>query len=140
LGKAALANAKIAYSKFKEIFSGPRWQVLKAKGAQVQRCLWASIPPNPDYPDVKYLGPLIGPSTVSTMALRALDNYGDRGRIVPTLEDGLDEAHETILGLAEAGIDLKAVTERLQARAIEALGDAFEGAVEAIDSRVQVVW
>lgn len=140
LGKAAIANAKIAYSKFKEIFTGPRWRLLKAKGAQVQRCLWASTTPNPDYPDVNYLGPLIGPSTVSTMALRALDNDGDRRRIVPTLEDGLDEAHETILGLAEADIDLKAVTEQLQAKAVEALGDAFEGAVEAIDSRLQVVW
>ena len=106
-GKAAVANAKLAYQKYKEIFHGPRFAELKAKGAQVQRCLWASTgTKNPNYSDVLYVDNLIGPETVNTVPPATYTAIRDHGRVEVTLEEGLDECRALIGRLAEVGIDL----------------------------------
>jgi transaldolase len=90
LGRAAVANAKLAYEKFKEIFHGPRFAELKAKGAQVQRCLWASTgTKNPEYSDVLYVDNLIGPETVNTVPPATYTAIRDHGKVALTLEEGL---------------------------------------------------
>src|SRR5919202_4346899 len=112
LGRAAIANAKLAYRKFKEIFHGPRFAELKAAGAQVQRCLWASTgTKNPKYSDVLYVDNLIGPETVNTVPPQTYTAFRDHGAVALTLEANLDEARVCCSKLAELGIDLKEVTE-----------------------------
>ena len=97
LGRAAIANAKLAYQKFKEIFHGERFAKLKAKGAQVQRCLWASTgTKNPKYSDVLYVDNLIGPETVNTIPPQTYTAFRDHGTVDLTLEANLDEASATI--------------------------------------------
>ena len=109
LGKAGVANAKIAYAKYKEIFSSTRWKMLEEAGARPQRCLWASTgTKNPDYSDVMYIEPLIGADTVNTMTQATIDAFRDHGVAKSTLEEGVDEAFATIRQLEEAGIDFKA--------------------------------
>src|ERR687884_450987 len=115
LGRAAIANAKLAYQKFKEIFHGERFAKLKARGAQVQRCLWASTgTKNPKYSDVLYVDHLIGPETVNTVPPQTYTAIRDHGRAALTLEEGLAECRDLIAKLDQLGIDLKAVTEKLQ--------------------------
>jgi transaldolase len=136
LGKAAVANAKIAYAKYKEIFSSPRWLVLAEAGAKVQRCLWASTSTkNPEYRDVMYVEPLIGPDTINTMPLSTLDAFRDHGAVRETLEEGLDEAFETIRKIEAAGIDFKAVTDELQVQGVKLFSDSFAKANESIKQK-----
>jgi transaldolase len=126
LGKAAVANAKIAYAKFKEIFSSPRWMVLAEAGAKVQRPLWASTSTkNPEYRDVMYVEPLIGPDTINTMPLSTLEAFRDHGVVKQTLEEGVDEAFATIRRLEALGIDFKAVTDELQVQGVKLFSDSF---------------
>jgi len=133
LGKAAVANAKIAYAKYKEIFSGPRWRALASKGARVQRCLWASTSTkNPAYRDVVYAEELIGPDTVNTLPQNTLDAFREHGRAAATLEAGLDDARETIQRIERAGIDFKAVTDELQVQGVKLFCDSFDKALETI--------
>src|ERR1051325_8441226 len=114
-GKAAIANAKLAYQKFKEIFHGERFSKLKAKGAQVQRCLWASTgTKNPKYSDVLYVDNLIGAETVNTVPPQTYTAFRDHGAVALTLEANLEEAKAVIAKLAEIGIDLDEVTDKLQ--------------------------
>ena len=95
-GQAAIANAKLAYAKFKEIFHGESFAALKAKGAQVQRCLWASTgTKNPKYSDVLYIDNLIGPETVNTVPPATYTAIRDHGKVGLTLEEGLDECRVT---------------------------------------------
>ena len=92
MGKAAIANAKLAYESFKRIFGGERFAALKAKGAKVQRPLWASTSTkNPAYRDVMYVETLIGADTVNTVPPQTLEAFRDHGMVAPTLEAGLDE-------------------------------------------------
>src|SRR5436309_645831 len=108
-------NPGLAYQKFKDIFHGQRFAELKAKGAQVQRCLWASTgTKNPHYSDVLYVDNLIGPETVNTVPPATYTAIRDHGRVALTLEEGLEECRSLIGELADVGIDLKAVTEKLQ--------------------------
>ena len=93
-GKLAIANAKLAYERYKEIFSGERWSALAAKGATKQRCLWASTSTkNPEYRDVMYVEELIGPATVNTMPIETIGAFQDHGVVADTLEQGVDDAH-----------------------------------------------
>src|ERR671922_1616 len=102
-GKLAVANAKLAYQRYKEIFAGARWEALAAKGATKQRCLWASTSTkNPAYRDVMYVEQLIGPETVNTMPEETIRAFQDHGEVAPTLEQGLDEAKALFDELAEA--------------------------------------
>jgi transaldolase / glucose-6-phosphate isomerase len=135
-GRAAVANAKLAYEKYKELFHGPRFAELRAKGAQPQRCLWASTgTKNPNYSDVLYVDNLIGPETVNTVPPATYTAIRDHGRVEPTLEEGLDECRALIEQLAEVGIDLKAVTEKLQRDGLAAFVNSFDTLSESIEAK-----
>lgn len=136
LGRAGIANAKIAYAKFKEIFGGDRFRALAAKGARVQRCLWASTSTkNPHYRDVMYVEGLLGPDTVNTMPQATLDAFRDHGELTPQLEAGLDEAQAVMRELAEVGIDFAAVTEQLQKEGVELFADSYRKLIGCLDEK-----
>ena len=140
IGKAAVANAKIAYEKYQGIFSGRRWQALADKGARVQRCLWASTSTkNPDYRDVIYVEDLIGPDTVNTLPQATLDAFRDHGKAARTLDQGVTAAHEAIRQIEEAGISFKAVTDELQTQGVKLFCDSFDKAVESIVQKREVL-
>jgi transaldolase len=133
LGKAGIANAKIAYAKYKEIFSSPRWLVLAEAGAKVQRCLWASTSTkNPEYRDVMYVEQLIGLDTINTMPQNTLDAFREHGVLAATLEKNVDEGFAVIRALEDAGIDFKAVTDELQVQGVKLFSDSFAKANESI--------
>jgi len=111
-GKIAIANAKVTYARFREVFSGERWKRLAALGARVQRPLWASTSTkNPLYPDTLYVDGLIGSDTVNTVPPATLNSFRDHGTVAPTLEVGLGEARAQLAHLAELGVDLHAITQ-----------------------------
>jgi transaldolase len=133
-GKLAIANAKLAYQRYKEIFSGERWEKLEAKGAVPQRCLWASTSTkNPEYRDVLYVEELIGPRTVNTMPEETIQAFQDHGRVALTLEEGLDEAHELFRRLEEAGVDYDDVVETLEREGVDKFAQSFEELLEGIE-------
>jgi len=139
-GKAGIANAKIAYRKFQEIFAGGRFQALARKGARVQRCLWASTSTkNPDYRDVMYAEGLIGPDTVDTMPQATLDAFRDHGQPAAAIEQGLDEAHETLRRLAEVGIDLRQVTDRLQVEGVQLFVDSYRKLIQGLRDKREAI-
>ncbi len=110
-GKVAVANAQVAYEAFLETFTGPRWEALAARGAQVQRPLWASTSTkNPAYPDTLYVDTLIGPDTVNTMPEETLDDFDDHGTVARTVDADFGGAHAVLDGLAAVGVDLADVT------------------------------
>lgn len=136
MGRAAIANAKIAYESFQKIFSGERWDKLKAKGARVQRPLWASTSTkNPKYRDVLYVEELIGPDTVNTMPMKTLEDFRDHGLVKPTLQAGFDEAHKIFAELKAVGIDMKAVTEKLTEDGVASFADSFNGLIDVIKGK-----
>ena len=136
LGKAGIANAKIAYAKYNEIFSGTRWKVLADGGARVQRCLWASTSTkNPNYRDVMYAEGLIGPDTINTIPQTTLDAFRDHGGVAPTLVKDVDEAFATIQRLEAVGIDFKAVTDELQVEGVRLFSESFAKANESIKQK-----
>ena len=135
-GKAAVANAKLAYRQYEEFFAGPRWAKLAAQGAQPQRPLWASTSSkNPNYSDLIYVEPLIGANTVNTMPPQTLTAFLDHGHAADTVRDGLDEAQAALAGLAAAGIDLKEVTDELEADGVKKFADSFVQLLGAIEER-----
>jgi transaldolase len=134
-GKLAIANAKLAYQRYKEIFSGERWEELEAKGAAPQRCLWASTSTkNPDYRDVIYVEELIGPQTVNTMPEETIRSFQDHGQVELTLEQDLDEAKQVFEDLERAGVDYDDVVETLEREGVEKFADSFEELLEGIRS------
>jgi transaldolase / glucose-6-phosphate isomerase len=136
LGRAAVANAKLAYQKFKEIFHGERFAKLKAKGAQVQRCLWASTgTKNPKYSDVLYVDNLIGAETVNTIPPQTYTAFRDHGAVAPTLEANLAAASSVIEKLSEIGIDLGEVTDKLQKDGLTAFVGSFDTLIESIEAK-----
>jgi transaldolase / glucose-6-phosphate isomerase len=136
LGKTAIANAKMQYQRFKEIFSSERFAKLKAQGARVQRPLWASTgTKNPNYSDVLYVESLIGPDTVNTLPPATFTAFRDHGKVRPTIEENLDGAKRTLAELAEAGIDLKQVCQKLQDEGVKAFADSFESLMQSIASK-----
>jgi transaldolase/glucose-6-phosphate isomerase len=129
-GKIAIANAKVAYARFKEVFSGQRWERLAAQGARVQRPLWASTSAkNPLYPDTLYVDGLIGPDTVNTVPPATLNAFRDHGTVALTLEAGLEEARAQ---LAQLGADLDAITQKLQDDGVAAFAKSFESLMATI--------
>lgn len=113
-GKAGIANAKLAYQDFKIVFQGERWKNLAVQGARVQRPLWASTSTkNPAYPDTMYVDTLIGPHTVNTAPPNTIDAFIDHGTAALMVEDGVDEARDHIRKLADAGIEMEDVTDKL---------------------------
>lgn len=134
MGKAGIANAKIAYDKYNDIFSSDRWKALEAKGALVQRCLWASTgTKNPHYSDVMYVDGLIGPDTVNTLPQATLDAFRDHGKVERTLDRDVEEAYRTMERLAEVGIDFKANTDQLETDGVDAFTKSFNSANETIE-------
>jgi transaldolase/glucose-6-phosphate isomerase len=133
LGKIAIANAKAAYARFRELFSGDRWERLAVQGAHVQRPLWASTSAkNPLYPDTLYVDALIGPDTVNTVPPSTLNAFMDHGEVGPALESGLDEARAQLARLAELGVDLDAITQDLQDDGVAAFARSFEALMDSI--------
>ncbi len=131
-GKVAIANAKLTYRKYQELFGGPRWKALAAKGAQTQRLLWASTSTkNPKYRDVMYVEELIGPDTVDTIPPATFDAFRDHGRVRPSLTENVDEAAKVMASLEKAGISMKEVTEKLVVDGVKLFADAFKQLLEA---------
>ena len=126
-GKAAIANAKLAYQTYKEKFAGDRWQALADKGATPQRALWASTSTkNPDYRDVIYVEELIGRDTVNTMPVETIEAFQDHGEVANTLEEDLDEARKVFDDLEAAGVDMHDVGETLEREGVEKFAKSFE--------------
>jgi transaldolase/glucose-6-phosphate isomerase len=140
-GRVAIANAKVAYKRFGEIFSGPHWQRLAAAGARVQRPLWASTgTKNPAYSDVLYVEELVGPDTVNTMPEATLDAFRNHGRVRPrAAEEGLEEAESTLARVSETGIDLDEISDRLVEDGIAAFTSDFTKLLARIESKMQEV-
>jgi transaldolase len=131
-GRVAIANAKLTYHKYHEIYGGPRWKALAAKGAQTQRLLWASTSTkNPKYRDVLYVEELIGADTVDTIPPATFDAFRDHGRVRASLTENLDDAAKTMLALEKAGISMKEVTDKLVVDGVRLFADAFKQLLEA---------
>jgi transaldolase/glucose-6-phosphate isomerase len=125
-GKIAIANAKLTYKKYQELFGGPRWKALAAKGAQTQRLLWASTSTkNPDYRDVLYVEELIGADTVDTIPPATFDAFRDHGKLRPSLTENVEAAEKTMSDLGKAGISMKEVTDKLLTDGVQLFSDAF---------------
>ncbi|MCW3065420.1 MAG: transaldolase [Solirubrobacterales bacterium] len=139
-GKLAIANAKLAYQAWKEIFAGPRWEALAAKGATSQRCLWASTSTkNPDYPDTLYVDNLIGPETVNTMPPETIEAFQDHGTVALTLEKDVDEARRLLDRLAEAGVDYDDVVKVLEDEGVKKFADSFKELLEDVKEKRDAV-
>ena len=137
-GRLAIANAKLAYAAFEEIFHGDDWDFLESKGARKQRPLWASTSTkNPEYKDTIYVDNLIGPDTVNTMPAATLQATMDHGDIRPTLKEGLDEAKRLPRILAEAGVDYHDVTETLEKEGVAKFIDSFDELLEGIREKAR---
>jgi transaldolase len=133
-GRVAIANAKLAYQAYKEVFTGDRWEALQAKGATPQRCLWASTSTkNPDYRDVLYVEELIGSNTVNTMPEETVKAFQDHGEVRgDTIEDGADQAQALIDELESIGISYDDVTETLEREGVEKFADSFKDLLEGV--------
>jgi transaldolase len=135
-GELAIANAKLAYQIYKEVFDGARWRSLEERGANCQRLLWASTSTkNPDYADTIYVDNLIGPETVNTMPKKTIEAVMDHGDIRPTLEDGVEEAKQLFKRLREAGLDYEDVTDSLEQEGIQKFADPFNELLDEIKSK-----
>ncbi len=135
-GKAAIANAKMAYQAFGEIFGGDEFAELRAAGARVQRCLWASTSTkNREYRDVLYVEELIGPQTVDTMPIETIEAFLDHGRISRSLDAGMDEARAAIAAVEAQGISMRTVTDELITEGVASFAKSFDELIESIDSK-----
>jgi transaldolase/glucose-6-phosphate isomerase len=138
MGRAAVANAKLAYQTYLELFGTSRWKSLAAAGAQPQRVLWASTSTkNPDYRDVLYVEELIGRDTVNTLPPTTLDAFRDHGRARPSLTEDLDGARRVIGDLAAAGISMDEITATLLNEGVQLFADAYDKLIAAIGARVR---
>ncbi len=140
LGKVAVANSRLVYQRFKQIFHGETFRQLQAAGANCQRLLWASTSTkNPAYSQTLYVDELIGPETVNTMPPNTVDAFRESGRLGRTLDSDLDAAQQTIENLAALGIDLAAITEQLQDEGVAAFAGAFDTLMAAIVSKMSEI-
>ncbi len=136
MGKVAIANAKVAYGVNKEMFSGQRWDTLKAAGAQIQRALWASTSTkNPAYPDTLYVDQLIGPNTVNTVPPKTLEAFADHGNAEMTLEADVADAKSVFEALDTLGISMADVTQGLEDAGVKSFADAFTSLLNAVENR-----
>ena len=136
LGKAAVANARLAYADYKQVFSAERFQKLQALGARVQRPLWASTSTkNPAYRDVIYVEELVGPDTVNTVPPQTLAAFLDHGLVRASLEENLTEAGQALADLESLGIAMKQVTDQLEEEGVRAFAEAFEVLLKAVEER-----
>ena len=135
-GQIAIANAKVAYLIYQEIFSGAQFQALKQKGAKVQRLLWASTgTKNPQYPDTYYMDALIGPDTVNTIPAATFNAFRDHGTVKETLTEGVEEAKATMQSLADCGVSMADVTEALLKDGARMFGESFDQLMAVISRK-----
>ncbi|MBK9209488.1 MAG: transaldolase [Anaerolineales bacterium] len=137
LGKAAIANAKLAYHAFEETFTSARFATIKARfSARVQRPLWASTgTKNPAYSDTIYVDSLIGPDTVNTVPPATLDAFRDHGNAAVTITRGLDESKSQLAELESAGVSMNQVTDELEEEGVKSFADAFKVLLDVVDER-----
>ncbi len=135
-GQIAIASARVAYEMYKEIFGSERFTSLAKKGARTQKLLWASTSTkNPAYSDTKYIEPLIGVDTINTVPVETLNAYRDHGQPERSLERNVPEAYQLLDGLSSVGVDLNAVTQRLEDEGIEKFVSAFDRLLVSIRER-----
>lgn len=135
-GRAGLANAKVAYERFRSYLNSREWQLIAASGAKVQRVLWASTGvKNEAYPDTLYVDELIGEHTVATMPEETWRAFKDHGTVARTVGRHLDDAHRLLRELAQLGIDMEGVGARLQEQGIELFREAFEGVTAIVEEK-----
>jgi transaldolase len=138
-GRAAVANARLAYEAFEEVVAADRWQALAAKGARVQRPLWASTGvKNPEYEDTRYVDELIAPDTVNTMPEKTLDAVVDHGHVEPdTIRPAYGDAHRTVEELAAVGIDLHEVTQLLEVEGVDKFETAWASTMQSLETALE---
>lgn len=135
-GETAIASAKLAYQTYKQIFERGRFGDLVIDGSRVQRLLWASTSTkNPDYSDIKYVEPLVGPMTVNTMPLRTVEAYRDHGDPASRIEEGMKQAQETFEILANLGIAIDEVTQKLEKEGVEKFVASYDQLMEEFEQR-----
>ena len=135
-GKTAVAQAQLAYKLFLERFSGDRWSQLEAKGANLQRPLWASTSTkNPDYPDTLYVDSLIGPNTVNTLPDATIDAFEDHGTIARTVDADFDAAQKVLDDLASVGVDLDDVSRVLEEEGVASFTKSFDELIAALETK-----
>lgn len=138
LGKTGIANAKMIYQKFKEIFHGPDFLEIQNQGVSLQRVLWGSTgTKNPNYSDLLYVEGLIGPETINTVPPATLTAFRDHGKVRPSLEENLDEARATLQKIGTIGIDLQQVTHQLQEEGVKSFSDSFEKLIARLAEKRQ---
>lgn len=136
LGRSAIANARLAYARFREIFDGERFAPLRAQGAQVQRPLWASTSAkNPAYRDVVYVEELIGPDTVNTLPHPTLLAFQDHGQVRRSLDASVEDAHAVMEALREVGVDFSTVTSQLEAEGIAAFVASYDELIAGVEQK-----
>jgi transaldolase len=136
-GRAAIANAKLAYRLFRQKFSGPRWQALEARGARVQRPLWASTSTkNPEYRDVMYVEELIGPDTVDTMPPATIEAFTDHGAVERTVDRKVAAAEGLLKEIEAAGISMREVTDKLLVDGIASFQKSFDELISGLETKV----
>jgi transaldolase len=139
-GKLGIANAKLAYAAFEELFRTPRFAALERKGARVQRPLWASTSTkNPAYPDTYYVDALLGPDTVNTLPPETFAAYKDHGRPLSRLRDGLEEARGQVAAFAKLGLSLNAVTEELEKDGVKKFADSYASLLKTVSEKRQAI-
>jgi transaldolase len=139
-GKAAIANAKLAYALFQKETATPRWKALAAKGASVQRPLWASTSTkNPAYRDVMYVEQLSGPNTVNTMPPATIDAFRDHGAVARTVDKDLDIAKKQLAAIEAAGVSMKDVTDKLLADGLASFQKSFETLIAGLEKKTRAL-
>jgi transaldolase len=139
-GKAAVAQAQLAYSRFLATFSGPRWEALAARGARVQRPLWASTSTkNPDYSDTLYVDTLIGPDTVNTMPEGTLDAFEDHGTLARTVDADPAAAEATLAAIEAAGVDLDDVSRVLEDQGVASFAKSFDELITSLSDKAEAL-
>jgi transaldolase len=139
-GRAAVAQAKLAYQLFTERFAGPRWEALAAKGARVQRPLWASTSTkNPSYPDLAYVDTLIGPETVNTMPDGTVADFLDHGTVARTVDSEVEAARSLIADLADAGIEMEDVAQVLESEGVASFAKSFDELVQSLTDKANAL-
>ena len=140
LGRAGIANSKMAYEQFRALHAGPRWEALARSGARVQRCLWASTSvKDPRFPDTMYVEELIGPDTVNTVPQPTLEAFLDHGEVRRSLDENLDVARRQLAELASAGVDLAQVTRELEEEGVELFARSYQNLVETVTEAIRGV-
>ena len=139
-GKAAIANAKLAYKLFQDQMASPRWKALAGKGANVQRPLWASTSTkNPAYRDVMYVEELIGPDTVNTMPPATIDAFRDHGVVKRTVDANVEEAQRTIDAIEKAGVSMREVTDKLLVDGLASFQKSFDTLLAGLEKKTKAL-